>query len=259
MDVLIFAGQSNMQGSTGEKCYEPKSERCFEYKYLTDKIVPLISPVGENISENVFCASAKGNGSLVPYFCREYCKSGKKVLAIHVAKGDTAISQWQKGTERFELLIKKVKAGINKAKDVIENIYFIWLQGESDALNFTGTEKYLKSLIKFKGDLKREIPITRFAIIRQGYFCAYADWVKGTYKEKKSSDKAIMRAFNLAVKTDKDFIMLTKVCAKLSVNKKYLNGQEFGPHYNNKGMKIIGKKAAKQLLKQEKVKKWKTN
>ena len=250
MDILIFAGQSNMQGSTGEKCELKPLQNCFEYRFLSESLEPLLSPVGEKIGENVFLPSANGNGSLVPYFCRKYCDK-KSAVVIHVAKGDTRLSQWLKSTERFGLLIKKIKAGINRTEKTykINNIFFIWLQGESDALNFTETDEYLSDLIRFKNDLKREIPLTRFAIIRQGYFCAYAEWIKEPFKEKLAADRAIMRAFDIAVKTDKDFIMLTKICAKLSTDKRYLNAKAFGPHYNNAGMKIIGEKAAKKLLK----------
>ena len=252
MDILIFSGQSNMQGSTGEKCLLPPIENCFEYKYLNDSLVPLVSPVGEDIGEKVLCASALGNGSLVPYFCAEYTKSGRSAVAVHVAKGDTKISEWQKGTLRFDAAMKKIQSAIKKTKQSysVEKIFFIWLQGESDAINFTGTEEYLQSLLKFKNDLKYEIPIDRFAIIMQGYFAAYASWVKGSFEEKLASDESIMRAFDIAEKKDKDFIVLTRICKTLSVNKHYLNPKEYGPHYNNKGMEIIGSAAAAALLAQ---------
>lgn len=53
MDVIIFSGQSNMQGSTGEVCSLPPRKGVYEYKYFTDELVPLRSPVGEDIGENV--------------------------------------------------------------------------------------------------------------------------------------------------------------------------------------------------------------
>lgn len=125
MDVLIFSGQSNMQGSTGEICNLPPHKGVYEYKYITDELVPLKSPVGENIGENVLWASALGGGSMVPYFCNEYAKMRGEVTAIHVAKGDSTIAQWQKGTERFEIAIDKIVKGIKKRKTLPKSAKFI--------------------------------------------------------------------------------------------------------------------------------------
>lgn len=249
MDVLIFSGQSNMQGSTGEICNLPPRNGVYEYKYIADELVPLRSPVGEVIGENVLWASALGCGSMVPYFCNEYARIRGEVTAIHVAKGDSTIAQWQKGTERFEIAIDKIVKGIKKAESVAEigKIYFVWLQGESDALKCTPYEEYLKLLIKFKNDLKEKFFFDKFAIIKVGYFAAYADWCKGTFEEKKKSDENIMKAQCAAEEIDKDFTLLTDVTVKLSVTEKYLNKKEHGPHYNNAGMEIIGTEAAKRL------------
>lgn len=74
MDILIFAGQSNMEGSTGEKCAEPPVEGAFEYRYLTNELKELKNPVGENINGGVLTQSELGNGSLVPFFVKSMKK-----------------------------------------------------------------------------------------------------------------------------------------------------------------------------------------
>ena len=56
-----------------------------------------------------------------------------------------------------------------------------------------------------------------------------------------------MRAQERAVEEDEDFVMLTEICSKLSLKKKCLNPKEHGPHYNNKALSLIGKKAGKTL------------
>jgi len=58
-----------------------------------------------------------------------------------------------------------------------------------------------------------------------------------------------MRAQERATKVDQDFIMLTEICAKLSVKERCLNPKEHGPHYNNKALDKIGKSAGKTLAK----------
>lgn len=250
MDILIFSGQSNMQGSTGEKCTEPQVDGAFEYKFLTNELLPLKNPVGEDLGGNVLARSALGNGSLVPFFCKEYARLTKKqVTAIHVAKGDTTIDSWQKGTERFELATKKILCGIEKVREnfPVEKIYFVWLQGESDAIKRTGTAAYERMLVAFKNALKEKVDFDKFAVIRQGYFSEFASWSEGSKEEKRKSDEEIMNAFELAAKKDDDFLILTRICAELSREQKWLNPKEFGPHYNNAAMKIIGTDAGARL------------
>ena len=255
MDVLIFMGQRNMQGSTGEKCNFPPDENIYEYKYLTDSLEPLTSPTGEDVTDSdgnlLLAAAALKNGSMLPYFTKEYAKTRGKTVAIHSAKGNTSISEWEKGTERFAAAVKKNVAGIKKAAEagVINKIYVIWLQGESDAIKNTSQKEYEERLIELKNDFKKEFYFDKFCIIKTGYFAAYADWDKRSFEEKKKSDEAIMAAQEAVTNIDSDFVILTDVTAELSVNPVYLNPKEFGPHYNNAGLKIIGEAAAEKLIK----------
>lgn len=69
------------------------------------------------------------------------------------------------------------------------------------------------------------------------------------FEDKKAADEAIMSAQDSIVKKDSDFVMLTDVTVELSINALFLNPKEFGPHFNNAGMKIIGETAARELLK----------
>lgn len=252
VDLLIFIGQSNMQGSTGEPCTFGKVENALEYRYLSDSFVELENPVGEDIGDKLLLKSAKGNGSLIPPFCKAYMENSlKKVVAIHTAKGDSSIIEWQKGTERFDAMMEKIKKG--KAKTLvsfdIDKIFAVWLQGESDALKVTPAEDYLKMLTNIKNELKAEIGIDRFGIIRVGRFAEFAGWIKLPVKEKRKADTAIRKVQDKAARVDSDFAILTRITKKLSVTKKYLNPKEYGPHYNNDGMKIIGSLAGKKLAK----------
>lgn len=250
MDILIFMGQSNMQGSTGEACFLPATDGVWEYRYLTDGLVPLVSPVGEDMGDGLLAGAAFGNGSLPPYFCKYYAeKRGGEVVAIHAAKGATAIDEWSAGGDRFNLAVDKICAGLKKCADngPIERVFVIWLQGESDALRFMPCEEYKQKLINFKNALKEKFDFCKFGIIRVGYFAWLSDWADGEPERKKLADENIMRAQEEAVEADDDFVMLTTVTERLSQDEKYLNPEEFGPHYNNAGMDIIGKEAAETL------------
>lgn len=50
MDIIIFGGQSNMQGQTECMSEDMIVSNAFEYLYLDDDMVPLKNPVGENIT-----------------------------------------------------------------------------------------------------------------------------------------------------------------------------------------------------------------
>ena len=94
-DVIIFGGQSNMQGQTEKLTECEVKEGCFEYRFLTDTLIPLKNPVGEYITtehtegfpftgdpvaeEDKFIewkdglcvgAACDGNTNLVPAFCQ---------------------------------------------------------------------------------------------------------------------------------------------------------------------------------------------
>lgn len=92
MDVLIFCGQSNMQGeSEGLPFNNTEVQNAKQYLHLSRSLVPLKHPVGEDIygeGQLLLASACNGCGTLVPAFCRQYTQtSGNNVVAIHVANG----------------------------------------------------------------------------------------------------------------------------------------------------------------------------
>ena len=153
MDVIIFSGQSNMQGQSERLSENDVVNDAYEYKWLTDELLPLQNPVGENITyslsqgedvtpethlsswlkEHALGAACYGNTNLVPSFCRTYTDITKRqVLAVHAAKGSTRISEWLPEAPIYDVLIRKARGAIQKVNP--ERIFFVWLQGESDAI-----------------------------------------------------------------------------------------------------------------------------
>ena len=252
MDIIIFGGQSNMQGQTGAmpETNEPV-EGALEYKLNENELVPLQLPVGEDLGGNKYLLGAShGCGSLIPAFCRAYiAETGREVVAISACRGDTTIEDWQKGTYRYNTAYGKITRGIAKAKSLgeIEHVYYVWLQGESDAIIRSTEEEYLERIFRYKNTLKREIGIEKFGIIKVGYFYCTSQWHKGgDYETKKSCDVAVMSAQERAVAEDSDFVMLTRVCPELSMKPEYINPEASG-HYNNEAMEIIGTEAGSAL------------
>ena len=253
IDILIFGGQSNMQGET-ECLPSPNDpvENALEYKYLSNSLVPLVHPVGEDIEDGLLWGADKGFGSLLPDFCRAYvANTGKTVVAIHAARGATMVSEWLKGTPRYDCALKKVQGGIEAAKQLgeIDKIYYIWLQGESDAIFRTSGEDYKKMLTAYKNDLKVDMGIHKFGIIEVGYFCGTVRWLQDRTKDEgRMDDEIIMTAQEQIVEEDNDFVMLTQICKDLSLNAEYINPFADG-HYNNKAMARIGQEAGTALAK----------
>ena len=92
MDIIIFGGQSNMQGQS-ERLSECEPVECaWEYKVLSDEFVPLRNPVGEDVTYegtagytfqegtdaaawlalHALGSACYGHTNLVPAFCRSY-------------------------------------------------------------------------------------------------------------------------------------------------------------------------------------------
>lgn len=251
LDILIFGGQSNMQGQTEALpvSNEPVADAS-EYRYLTDSLIPLQHPVGELIGKSLLLGADKGHGSMLPDFCRAYCKAtGHRVVAIHAARGGTTISEWLPGTAHYEACVKKILAGINKCKasGPVNKVYYIWLQGESDAIARTSTEAYMQRLTAYKNDLKHAVGIDKFCLVEVGYFSGTVTWLKDrTQEEGIAFDEAIMQAQELLPLKDSDFVLLTQICKTLSRDRININPYAQG-HYNNSAMAIIGEEAGKAL------------
>ena len=252
IDVLIFGGQSNMEGET-ECLPNPNEvvEQAWEYCLLTDELRPVQHPVGEDL-EPLLGPASYGFGSLAPDCCRAYiAKTGHPVVMIHAAQGATTVAQWQKGTERYDKVVEKLTAGIRKAATLgtVKNIYYVWLQGESDAIERTTGEEYAARLTAYKDDLKRDVGFHRFGIIQVGYFCGTVRWLSDrTREEGRQDDEVIQGAQEALVARDADFVMLTRDAVPMSLDAQFINPHADG-HFNNRGLAILGTLAGEALAK----------
>lgn len=255
VDLILFLGQSNMQGQTELLTENAVVKGAYEYKFLTDELVPLKNPVGENISADyekgtdpdlkklafwlnthVAGASVDGNTNMVPEFCRAYIKeTDRNVVAAHIAKGSTEIVYWTPNSDGYCAIVKKGLAAIKKiGKENIGRIFCIWLQGESDAIAATKKDDYIKRITALKDGLKKDLGIEKFCIIKVGSFT----------NDKR--DEEIFAAQEEVCAKDADFVMLTRITAKLLQDKKYLNPFVAG-HYGSYGQEVLGRTAGRNL------------
>jgi hypothetical protein len=257
IDVILFGGQSNMQGQTERLTNSEVIEGAYEYRFLDHAIKPLANPVGESILRNgekgytirekaeipqwledhVLGGASGGCTNLVPEFCRSYrAACGKEVLAIHAAKGSTKIAEWLPGSEGYAMLLRKAKRGIEKIRETykVDTVLFAWLQGESDAIVGNSTEYYAEKITELKNALKEELGIEKFGIIRVGRF---------TNDEK---DLSIMEAQEKVCRVDEDFLMLTRMATELCAKPEYMNPHVRG-HYSATGLELLGADGGKTL------------
>lgn len=257
MDIIIFGGQSNMQGQSETLSSTEVVNGCYEYKYLTDEIIPLKNPVGEDITldktqgyryeqginqkewlnTHITGSSCYGHTNLVPEFCRAFTKNtGKPIVAVHVAKGSTVIADWLPGTAGYQIIIQKSSAAIAKikSKEEIKRIFFVWLQGESDAMSGNSKAYYKEKIIELCQALKKDIGIEKFGIIRVGRF---------TNDER---DLEIISAQDEICHENEDFLMLTDIATQLNEQSEYMNPHVRG-HYSAKGLERLGDDAGKTL------------
>lgn len=251
-DLIIFSGQSNMEG---EAEYMPQDnspvEGALEYRYLEDRLIPLRHPAGENISNNgkVFlprhrdgwgttqsCAllsAWRKRTNPVPFFCKSYIEaSGRNVIAVHAAKGATTIDYWQRGALGYEMLCKKAKRAIDMTSP--EHIYFVWLQGESDALAKKSKDKYKEQMILLYESLHEDLGVELFGNILVGRF------------SMDDYDFEIINAQKEVCREHDGFLMLTEITEKIVNMPEYMNPQAFG-HYGVKGQMLLGEVAGKAL------------
>lgn len=257
IDIIIFCGQSNMQGQSEKLTDKNPVEHAYEYKWLSNSFAPLQNPVGEDITYDRTCGEAVeygtnlsewlkrhvtgsacyGNTNLVPKFCEKYIEqTGSEVLAVHVAKGSTQIVDWMPGSAGFNMLIEKSKAAIREAKKkyLINRIFFVWLQGESDAIAANAKNYYKEILHVLNISLRVRLEIEKFCMIRVGYF---------TNDER---DRGIISAQDEICWESNEFLMLTDIATQLCANPEYMNPFVKG-HYSAKGLELLGATAGEAL------------
>ncbi len=258
-DVIIFGGQSNMQGQSECLSECEAVERAREYKYISDTLAPLKNPVGEDIrfdggagyaymgtpltpaqkwrEDCVVGSACYGHTNLVPAFCRAYVKEADTdVIAVHIAKGSTTIAQWLPGTKGYEMLVKKGSAAIQRARAeyAVKNVYFVWLQGESDAIEGNSKAYYKEKMHALGEALRRDVGILRFGVIRVGRFV------------NDARDFEIIDAQDEICREDPFFFMLTDIATKLNTEPVYMN-PHVGGHFSAAGLEKLGSVAGAAL------------
>ena len=248
-----------MQGQSERLSENAVVENALEYRLLTDRFVPLSNPVGEDIrydgtaglpyvkgqihlrdwlAAHALGSACDGHTNLVPAFCRAYLEvCGGTVIAVHAAKGSTEIKDWLPDTDGYRILLQKSQAALQRLKAdgcEIGHVYFVWLQGESDAIAGRSCADYKEKLTALADALCAELGVERFGIIRVGRFT------------RDARDEEIIRAQDEICREDDRFLMLTELATALNERPDCMN-PFVGGHYSAKGLELLGTAAGEAL------------
>jgi len=158
VDLIIFAGQSNMSGCGGDASLAPpvSEEAGMEFRAVSDptKLYPITEPFGanENNLNGLLEKPGGKKGSMVSSFVNEYHKqTGNFVVAVSASRGETAMSQWLSESIHADVLTRFIlsKNWLTENGYEIGHIYMVWLQGESDALKRLSSDAYATSMDDF--------------------------------------------------------------------------------------------------------------
>lgn len=155
VDLLLFAGQSNMAGRGVTSTEWPQTApdvipgAGYEYRAISapNELSPITPTFGlnENNPDGIDDSSNK-TGGLVPAFTNAYYTANGKVplVGVSASKGGTSTFSWLPGGAFFNDITERVNRARNYLADNMYSVrhnYVIFCQGESDGDNIAnGTE-----------------------------------------------------------------------------------------------------------------------
>lgn len=150
VDLIFFAGQSNMSGTGGNASEAPAVPHGHGYEYRNGMdpagMYEVVEPFG--VRENGYLSDPDGIrfGTLVSAFMNKYyAATGVPVLGVSIARGGSALATYWTSQPVKAELVSKYDGAVAwcKANHVkIRKQYVVWLQGESDAMNGLDGDTY---------------------------------------------------------------------------------------------------------------------
>ncbi len=236
-DVILFTGQSNMVGrETSRYSVNIANGMALEYKMNQNQFVAVQNPVGEAFGES----EASSGSSIVPAFCETYTKeTGRKVIAVHVARGGREISYFVPGGALHRDILQKFDKCLQAMEDkdmIVGHSFYVFYQGESDTTNGSTGEKYKERFLSYHNAVKEKFGFEFGADIYIG--------------KNTQLNEAGIRTINTAKKElaeqHDDIIVAEKSPALMyRDSKEYLRmSANDDTHLNATGLRLVGTNAA---------------
>lgn len=239
VDLIIFAGQSNMCGSGGNKALAPTPAdgTAYEFDVATGskKCLTMREPFGQGTNRQKGFDDNKVysvSGTLVSAFSIAYYNQTKTpVVGVPAAWGGSSTNTWlNRGlVKETQRRTKMAKAYLKKHNIKIRHIYMVWYQGESDAQQGYEPQKHISNMKKIYNKMKT-VGVEQIMIIQIG-------------RDANNPEVGypIMQAQAKLCKTDKHFTFVSGK-AKTFLDD-YWGYYSDVIHINQKGLNIIGKEA----------------
>lgn len=221
IDLLIFAGQSNMAGRGITNAQWPETAPVtipsagYEFRAISNPLylVPVSEPFGvnENNPNGINDGSMK-TGSMVAAFTNAYYTNNGNVpiVAVSASKGGSGIDEWQPNTPYLTDAI----ARLNSAKQflisrgyAIRHIFLVWCQGEHEAgtSSTTDDENYISDFLTMFAQFQNNG-------IEKCMLCRI-----GEYNGSGSDFSIMIQKQTELAKTTKDVIMATATLASFKL------------------------------------------
>lgn len=242
VDLIIFAGQSNMCGSGGNKdsAPQPSVGTAYEFDVATGSKSCIImkEPFGQGTNRRQGLDDDKiysTSGTLVSSFCISYYKQTKTpVVGVPASWGGSSTNTWLKRglVKETKRRVNLAKKSLKKNKIKIRHIYMVWYQGESDVMQGCSEAKYIKNMKAIYQKMKT-VGVEQMMIIQIG-------------RDRSAPDSGytIMGAQSKLCKTDKHFTMVSTLPKILYDESGYYYSDVI--HINQNGLNKIGTQAGKK-------------
>lgn len=153
VDIVIFAGQSNMSGTGGNAALAPAvpNGQGYEFRPMSDMsgLHQIVEPFGAKEGGWLSEPAVRKKGSLVSSFANTYyAKCGVPIVAVPASRGDTTAGYFASAPVKAELYARLIntKTYLESNHIKVRRAFAVWLQGESDAMKGTSAADYKESV-----------------------------------------------------------------------------------------------------------------
>ena len=213
VDLIVFAGQSNMAGWGGDAAKAPSLTEGAgaEFRAVSDptKLYTITEPFGFYENTTTMNDMFLKRGSLVTSFVNAYYKeTGVPVIAVSASKGGTPSTYWATEVVAEDVITRYINAKewLNNNGYSIRNQFMVFLQGENDVLENVSNDQYLADINTFASKVMYR-GIDKFMMIRIGRTIGDAD----------AYDRIIKLQTELC-RTDPRFVMISMMLSKLDTD-----------------------------------------
>ena len=234
VDLIVFAGQSNMSGYGGNKDEAPviTEGAGAEFRAVSDPgtLYGIAEPFGIFENTEIMNDFYLKRGSLVSSFVNTwYGETGTPVIAVSASKGGTPSTYWASEAVCTEVIdrFKGAKSWLEDNGYKVENQFLVFLQGENDILENVSNEQYLTDINAFSTRMFYA-GIDKFLMIRIG--------------GEKGNPGAFKRIADLQTelcRTDPRFVLVSTLLS--GIGEEHMTDKY---HYDQAALNLLGTEAA---------------